>query len=181
MYVRRLLIFACSWLVFGGSSDVARATDEKAPATKTKPKVHVRIQQNSGGALVVRETSHSSPAPASPKPVTQPQYIFLGKVIKADLSGGCWSGFYACYKPIEFEVIAVAKGELPSSSVVVDEVLLGPNERVLKSAQLSPTFYAPGTKLIVCAEDSFAKRRILLSKAEIYSEPAWAAITAGAR
>lgn len=183
MYVRRLLIFACSWLMLGGSSDVARATDEQAPAVKAKPKVHARIQQNSDGAAVAREASNSSSAPTTSKPVTPPRYIFLGKVIKADLTGGIWSGIYACYKPVEFEVIAVAKGDLLSSTVVVHEVLLGPNERVLKSAQLSPTFYAPGTKLIVFADAAYRKedKRIFLSNAQTYSETAWAALTAGTR
>lgn len=177
MYVVRLLISAICLVGFlcGGFAALAA---EQAGAKKEKPKVHARIQQNSEESPIAKEAGTKAAVPVSSKTVSKAQYVFVGKVIKADLSRGFWSGFYLCYKPVQFEVIAVAKGQIPSPTVEVSEVLLGPNERVLETAQLNPEYYPVGKQLIIFADDSLSKYddRIYLSNAITYSDSQWATI-----
>lgn len=105
--------------------------------------------------------------------------IFVGEVAKADLSQGTWSGFYTCYKPVEFKVKKTAKGNVVGTPVTVKEVLVKENQRVLKSAQLSPEFYAVGSEIIVFVESTKMEGfpdRFYIGDAQPYSDTLWESV-----
>src|SRR5262249_32598621 len=77
--------------------------------------------------------------------------IVVGRVVKADLSPGWWSGWAMCTREVTYEVTRPLKGK-PGKRQTVEYLILKPRGEVeADSPRLDPRLFANGAEHLVCS------------------------------
>jgi RNA polymerase sigma factor (sigma-70 family) len=80
--------------------------------------------------------------------------VFVGRVAKADLSEGWWSGWAMCTRAVTYEVTLTLRGEAKKAQTV-QYIVLRPGEHIaLDSPRLEPRLFARGAEhVVLCTRD----------------------------